>query len=54
MLVLPRIDMDQRLALVHELVVGDVERDDEARDLRRDGDGAAIGIGVVGGFDIAG
>ena len=52
--VLPRIDVDQRLALLDELIVGHVERNHVAGDPRRDDDGAAIGVGVVGAFEIAG
>ena len=44
---LARVDVDQRLALAHELVVGDVERDDASGDARRDLDRAPVGIGVV-------
>ena len=46
--------MDQRLILFHELVVGDVQRNHDARNLRRDGHRPAIGVGVVGAFKIAG
>ena len=52
-LVLARIDMDQRVALPDELIVGDIQRNHGARDLRRDEHRPAVGIGVVGGFDIA-
>ena len=52
-LILPRVDMDERLALFDELVVVDVERDHHARDLRGDRDRAAVGIGIVGVLDAA-
>jgi len=40
--VLPRVDVNQRLALLDELIVGHVERDDIAGDARRDDDRAAV------------
>ena len=46
--------MDQRFALVHELIVVDVKRDDETRHLRRNRHRASIRIGVVGGLNVAG
>lgn len=52
-LVLPGIDMDQRLPLLDELVVGDIERDDDAGHLRGDADRAPISIGVVGAFQVS-
>src|SRR6266481_813354 len=52
--VLSRIDVDQRLALLHELVVVDVERNDFARNLRRYGNGPAVRVSVVGAFEVAG
>ena len=52
--ILPRIDMDQRFALVNELIVVDVKRDDEPRDLRRNRHRASVRIGVVGGLYVAG
>ena len=45
--ILPRIDMDQRLSFVDELIVGHIERHDLARDLRRDAHGAPVDKGVV-------
>ena len=52
-LILPRVDVNQRLALLDELIVGHVERDDVAGDARRDDDRAAVGVGVVGALDVA-
>jgi hypothetical protein len=52
--VLPRVDVDQQLILLDELVVVDGEGQHHAGNLRRNGDGAAVGIGVVGAFDVAG
>ena len=44
--------MDERLILAHELIVVDVERDDEARNLRRDRHRAPVRVGVVGRLDV--
>jgi hypothetical protein len=52
-LILPRVDVDQRLTLFDELIVGDVELHHDARHLRRNRDRAAVGIGIVGVFDVA-
>ena len=52
--ILPRIDVDQRFALAHELIVVDVEGDDESRDLRRDRHRASVRVGVVRRLDVEG
>ena len=52
-LILPRIDMDERLALADELIVGHVEGHDLARDLRRDIHGTPVDKGVVGRYNVA-
>src|SRR6202041_4039365 len=53
-IVLPWIDMNEGLAPFHELIVGDVKGNHGAGNLRRDADRPAIGIGVVGAFEVAG
>lgn len=52
-LIIARIDPDEQIAFVHEAVVVDVHRHDIARYLRRDRDGIAVGVGVVGADLIA-
>jgi hypothetical protein len=51
--VLPWIDVNEWLAQFHQLIVGDVERDDNTGYLRRYGDGPAVRIGIIGTLDIA-
>ncbi len=48
--VLARIDMDEEIALMDELIVANIERNDGAGDPRRDGHRIAVDIGVVGQF----
>ena len=51
--ILTIVDVDQRLTRLDELIVGDVERDDIARDLRRDRHRVSVNEGVVRIFVIA-
>src|SRR5580704_10661976 len=51
---LTRIDMDERLPLMDELIVRHVERNDLPRDSRRYGYRPPVRISIVGRFNIAG
>jgi hypothetical protein len=52
-LILPGVDPQQDLALPDELTIRHIKRNDISRDPRRNDHRPAVGIGVVGRFDIA-
>ena len=52
--VVARIDLQQQIAGMDERVVIDIEFGDVAGHFRGEGDGVAVGIGVVGAFQAAG